>query len=114
MGVGDAEVGAHVPMSRGQATETITIGERYGGPPACGNGGYTSGIIAAYVNANPAVARLNAPVPLGRALDIVRQPDGEVEVTNGEHVVARARRRSSRVEVPEASSALGAVRESAL
>lgn len=83
---------------------SVTIAERFCGPAGCGNGGYTCGTVAAYVNANPAVVRLQAPVPLGHALDIVRRPDGEIAVTNGESVLARARPAQLAVEVPEAPS----------
>jgi hypothetical protein len=91
-------------MGETTVNETITIGERFCGPAGCGNGGYTCGTVAAYVNANPAVVRLQAPVPLGRALDIVRRPDGGIEVTNGENVLARARPAHLEVDVPEAPS----------
>jgi hypothetical protein len=73
--------------------ETITIGERFAGPPGCGNGGYTCGTIAAHLGScdQAAVVRLQAPIPLGRALEVVRRSNGEIEVTTGEDVLARAR-----------------------
>jgi hypothetical protein len=70
----EREMTRRVSVGATTANETITIGARFCGPPGCGNGGYTCGTIAAYVNANPAMVRLQAPVPLGRALDIVRHP----------------------------------------
>jgi hypothetical protein len=102
----EREMSRRTTVGETTVSETITIGERFCGPAGCGNGGYTCGTVAAYVNANPAVVRLRAPVPLGHALDIVRRPDGEVEVTNGENVLARARpaQHEVEVEVPEAPS----------
>ena len=96
-------------MSQTTANKTITIGERFCGPRGCGNGGYTCGTIAAQVAANPAVVRLQAPFPLGRALDVVRGPEGAVEITNGGNVIARARPALSEqvdVVVPELPSSV--------
>ena len=95
--------------SVGQTTgrETVKIGERFAGPPGCGNGGYAAGTIAAHLGSSghAAVVRLRAPVPLGRALDVVRLPEDEIEIRTGEDVIAWSRPARLEVRVPEVPSA---------
>lgn len=82
--------------------DTITIGERFCGPPGCGNGGYVCGSVAAYVNGKAAHVRLSAPVPLERPLDVVRREGGGVEIQSGGAVMARGRPAAQvSLEVPE-------------
>jgi hypothetical protein len=60
----------------------LVIDPRYRGPDASGNGGYTCGRIAAFVD-GPAKVTLRLPPPLGRPL---RVDDGRV--LDGDEVVA--------------------------
>lgn len=70
-------------------TATVVIPGRFNGPRDSGNGGYTSGIIAAHLE-EPAEVNLRSPVPLDESLDLVR--DGEVlRALHGETLVAEAR-----------------------
>jgi hypothetical protein len=87
--------------------ETVKIGERFAGPPGCGNGGYTAGTFAARLGSSghAAVVRLRAPVPLDCALDVVRLPEGEIEIRTGEDVIAWARPARLEVRVPAVPSA---------
>lgn len=75
-------------------SEAFTIPARFCGPPESGNGGWTSGHLAALVATSadqPAVSvRLRTPPPLDRALDVRRREGEVVEVIDGELVVASA------------------------
>jgi hypothetical protein len=72
---------------------TLSIGARFCGPPASGNGGYVAGRLAGFVStdaARPAVAvRLFAPPPLETPLDL-RAEEDRVGLFEGERLLARA------------------------
>jgi hypothetical protein len=80
--------------SVGAVSETFTIPARFCGPPESGNGGWTSGHLAALVATTPdrpAVSvRLRTPPPLDRALQVRRVDAAVVEVVDGDVVVASA------------------------
>jgi hypothetical protein len=76
----------------------LVIDPRFRGPDASGNGGYTCGRIAAFVDA-PAEVTLRLPPPLGRAL---RVDDGRV--LDGGDVVAEFASAEVDVDVPEPPS----------
>jgi hypothetical protein len=69
--------------------ETITIDRRYCGPPDSGNGGYTCGVAAEALGANPATVTLRVPPPLDRPLR-VDHAAGRVRLVDGDAVVAEA------------------------
>jgi hypothetical protein len=70
----------------------LTIPPRFNGPPGSANGGYTCGAIATDLGWRTAEVSLRAPPPLDTALDL-READGGVwELTDGETVIALARR----------------------
>jgi hypothetical protein len=71
--------------------ETLTIDPRFNGPPESGNGGYTCGRLAAYVDAPAAEVTLRLPPPIGRPLEVVPGADGEVTLRDGDRLVAEAR-----------------------
>jgi|TARA_B110000967_G_scaffold208372_2_gene260333 hypothetical protein len=54
--------------------QTVTIKQRFCGPPTSGNGGYSCGILAKNIN-GPAKVRLHSPPPLDTALMITEQND---------------------------------------
>lgn len=58
---------------------TLVIDPRFCGPVDSGHGGYSSGVLAAFVD-GPAAVRLWSPPPLGRPLDVVESPQGSVEL----------------------------------
>jgi hypothetical protein len=78
--------------------ENITIERRYRGPVDSGNGGYTAGRLAAFVD-GPAEVTLRLPPPLDRPLTVVRE-DGLVRLLDGESLVAEARPGSPALEPP--------------
>jgi hypothetical protein len=69
---------------------TLTIDPRFNGPPDSGNGGYTCGRLAAFVDAPAAEVTLRLPPPVGRTLGVERH-DGVATLRDGESVVAEAR-----------------------
>jgi hypothetical protein len=71
--------------------EQVTIGSRFRGPADSGNGGYSCGILASFVNPRSAQVTLRLPPPLGRPLE-VEASDGETAaMRDGEALVAEAR-----------------------
>ena len=74
-------------------TRTLVIEPRFCGPSSSGNGGYTCGRLAEFVD-GPARVRLLAPPPLDRELDVRREDDG-VALYDGDRRLAEARRNPS-------------------
>jgi hypothetical protein len=70
-------------------SDIVTIARRFHGPPSSGNGGYTCGILAAFID-GPAVVRLKAPPPVETPFTIEREGDAVRLVTDGQ-VYAKAR-----------------------
>ena len=80
--------------------ESLTIPAHCNGPPGSGQGGYTCGLVAAFVD-GPAEVTLRSPPPLERALAVER-PGGAVTVRDGETVVAEGRPAGAgELELPE-------------
>lgn len=69
--------------------ETITVPHRFNGPRESGNGGYTSGVIAAHLEGAVAVS-LRSPVPLDEPLDLVPGEGPSLQVLHGETLIAEA------------------------
>jgi hypothetical protein len=68
----------------------LTIAARFAGPPSSGNGGYTSGRLAAYLaTSEPVAVTLRRPPPLDTAL-VVRLAAGEAQLLAGSDLVAVA------------------------
>jgi hypothetical protein len=70
----------------------VTIARRYAGPPSSGNGGYTSGLLAAFVTSppgRPVTVTLRRPPPLDTPLDVTVS-DGGATLTAGGEVIAEA------------------------
>ncbi len=79
---------------------TLTIDRRYRGPLHSGNGGYTAGRLAAFVD-GPAEVTLRLPPPLDRPLTVADE-DGRVLLLDGESLVAEARSAAPDVDPPAA------------
>ena len=77
---------------------TLTIDRRYRGPLHSGNGGYTAGLLAAFVG-GPAEVTLRLPPPLDRPLTVTEE-DGRVLLLDGEALIAEARPGAVDVEAP--------------
>lgn len=76
-------------VTLGAVLETVVIDERFRGPPASANGGYTCGLVAAHTGA-PAEVTLHGPPPIGRPLTI-EERDGAVALLDGDDLVASGR-----------------------
>ena len=77
----------------------IVIDAHYCGPPGSGNGGYTCGLVAAFLDGTAEVT-LRLPPPLGRPLR-VEQTDGRVQVYDGVALVADAAPTEVDLDVPD-------------
>jgi hypothetical protein len=71
-------------------SSSITVSQRFAGPPGSANGGYLSGRLAAHVDDSaPVTVTLRTPPPLERPMAV--EPDGSgVRLLDGEVVVAEA------------------------
>jgi len=76
----------------------MVVDPRFRGPQASGNGGYTCGLVAAFVGAAAEVT-LRLPPPLARPLRVDAE-DGRVDVYDGDALVAEARRVQLELETP--------------
>jgi hypothetical protein len=70
-------------------SESVTIPARFNGPLESGNGGYSAGALAAFLEGAVEVS-LRRPVPLDTALRVSRD-DGRVLAFDGEDLIAEAR-----------------------
>jgi hypothetical protein len=77
----------------------ITLSRRYRGPLTSANGGYASGRLAAFVDADAVEVTLRLPPPLERALAVERHGD-VVQLLDGDALVAEARPAQLDVEAP--------------
>lgn len=71
-------------------SDSFSIPGRFNGPRNSGNGGYSSGVIAGFVE-GLAEVNLRAPVPLDVTLRVVHEDDGSVSVRSGAELIAEAR-----------------------
>jgi hypothetical protein len=90
------------------------IPARFNGPPASGNGGYVSGLLAEALGAASVEVTLRAPPPLDLPLAVERRADGTLALRDGERLLAEARAQAFEVDVPappglEAATAAGVV-----
>lgn len=68
---------------------TITIPHRFRGPSTSGNGGYSAGALAAFIDGD-ALVTLRRPPPLDRELEVRTHEDGRVEAFDGDVLIAEA------------------------
>lgn len=71
--------------------EQVTIDSRFRGPADSGNGGYSCGILANFVDAHSAEVTLRLPPPLGRPLEVEAGDGGTAAMRDGDALVAEAR-----------------------
>lgn len=89
----------------------VRIAARFRGPPDSGNGGYSAGLLAEQLKRTTLAApagkdgsvevTLRKPPPLERELQIVRAAD-ELQLRDGEQLIAEARSAPLELEVPPA------------
>jgi hypothetical protein len=85
--------------------ETITIDPRFNGPPDSGNGGYSCGRLARFVDAEVVEVTLRLPPPIGRPLHVERGDDGAARLLDGSALVAEARPTELAADAPRPVSA---------
>jgi hypothetical protein len=68
---------------------TVAVPSRFNGPPTSGNGGYSCGVVAEALT-GPAAVSLRRPVPLDRALQLRREPEGKVCAFDDAELIAEA------------------------
>lgn len=81
----------------------ITLERRYRGPLTSANGGYASGRLAAFVDADEVEVTLRLPPPLDRPL-AVEHDENEARLLDGDALVADARAAPVEVDPPAAVS----------
>jgi len=70
--------------------EQVTIGNRFRGPAESGNGGYSCGVLARFVEPRSAEVTLRLPPPLDHPMDVKRGDDGVALLHDGDSLVAEA------------------------
>jgi len=66
-------------------TEQVTIDQRFHGPSGSGNGGYSCGLLAQFIN-GPARVRLRIPPPLNQPMEVHREGAAVQLICKGELV----------------------------
>ena len=98
-------------MSLTRNAQTMTIPDRFNGPPRSGNGGYVSGLLAGFVD-GPAQVMLRQPPPIGVELQVERLTDGAV-LLHGDRTVATASATSIDLPIPHPPTCREAIDASA-
>jgi hypothetical protein len=80
---------------------TTRIPARFNGPPASGNGGYSCGVLAAFMQ-GPCRVRLHVPPPLEAELTVRDAGEGRLEMFDGDTLVGSATPASEPMEIPAA------------
>jgi len=74
----------------GGVSESVSIPSRFNGPLNSGQGGYSAGVLAGFLEGAVEVS-LRRPVPLEKPLDVVPYNGESVRLLDGEELVAEAR-----------------------
>ncbi len=82
--------------------QEITIPARFNGPPNSGNGGYSAGVVASFIEGDACV-RLHSPPPLEKAMRVEVGTEA-VEVRDGDTLVATGRAVPLEIDIPPAPS----------
>ena len=84
-------------------TSGIIIPSRFNGPPNSGNGGYSCGVLAAFID-GPARVRLHVPPPLDTPMVVTENDEGGMSMYAGDTRVGSAFQAPFELEVPPAPS----------
>lgn len=68
----------------------ISVARAFNGPRESGNGGYSAGLLAGFIEGAAEVS-LRSPVPLDTPLEVLTDDDGPVRLVDGETLVAEGR-----------------------
>jgi hypothetical protein len=82
-------------------TAKVDIPARFNGPPTSGNGGYSCGLVADYID-GAARVRLHVPPPLDTPMQVSVADDGSVEMYDGETLVGSGHAIDYQLEIPPA------------
>ena len=80
-------------------SNTVTIPARFNGPPTSGNGGYSCGVLAAFIG-GAARVRLHVPPPLDTPMQVDRDADGGIRLLHGTDLVGSAAPVTLELDVP--------------
>jgi len=80
-------------------TDSVVIAQRFHGPPDSGNGGYSCGTVARFIEGS-ALVRLRIPPPLDAPM-AVHKRESDVELFHGDELVATGRPAMVDIDVPE-------------
>jgi hypothetical protein len=87
---------------------TVIIPGRFNGPPDSGNGGYSCGVLAAFID-GPTRVRLHGPPPLDHELSVRPEENGAVAMFDGDYRVATAFPTTFDLDIPPAPGLTAAV-----
>lgn len=79
--------------------ETVSVPARFSGPPNSGNGGYTCALLARHIG-NPAEVTLRKPIPIERAMQVMRDGDA-FKLLAGEELIAEGKSATIDLELPK-------------
>ena len=77
-----------------------SIPARFNGPPDSGNGGYSCGVLAAFID-GPCRVRLHVPPPLDADLRVVEAGEGRLEMYDGDTLVGSAVPATETLQIPQ-------------
>lgn len=90
-----------------KTSEICVINSRFNGPPDSGNGGYSCGTVARFLD-GPALVRLRIPPPLDEQMQVRKTEDG-VAVFHQQELVATAKAAEVDIEIPAPPDFAGAM-----
>jgi hypothetical protein len=79
---------------------SLTVDERFCGPPGCANGGYFAGLLAQFSQHTVRV-RIERPIPLQRSLEVRSADAGELTLVREDEILARAQPTAFELAVPQ-------------
>lgn len=91
--------------------KTLTIAQRFCGPPTSSNGGYFAGLLATLA-ARTLTVRLLKPPPLDTELEVRELADGALQVLHGAEPIGEAHPAALKLQTPAAPPYLEAVEAS--